>query len=260
MAKGVRMSDIAKQLGVSTVTVSKALAQQKGVSEEMREKIRVLAEELGYKTPSTIKNENHRSYNIGVLVAEAYIEKYATFYWEFYQKINTSAVKENCFVILEVLENIAEKELYVPKMIQEEKIDGLLILGSVQTSYLKMLQEYSPVPVVYMDFYDKHMNEDCVISNNFYGGYKITNYLFEKGHKKIGFVGTILATESIMDRYLGYQKALMEHEEEIRRDWILQDRDQFRGSYEKITLPDELPTAFVCNCDLTASKIGRAHV
>ena len=47
MAKGVRMSDIAKQLGVSTVTVSKALAQQNGVSEEMREKMRVLEEEQG---------------------------------------------------------------------------------------------------------------------------------------------------------------------------------------------------------------------
>ena len=36
MAKGVRMSDIAQRLGVSTVTVSKALADQKGVSEELR--------------------------------------------------------------------------------------------------------------------------------------------------------------------------------------------------------------------------------
>ena len=47
MAKGVRMSDIAKRLGVSTVTVSKALADQKGVSEEMRERIKLLAEEMG---------------------------------------------------------------------------------------------------------------------------------------------------------------------------------------------------------------------
>ena len=40
MAKGIRMADIAKELGVSTVTVSKALGNQKGVSEELRERIK----------------------------------------------------------------------------------------------------------------------------------------------------------------------------------------------------------------------------
>lgn len=38
MAKAVKLADIAEQLGVSTVTVSKALSGQKGVSEAMREK------------------------------------------------------------------------------------------------------------------------------------------------------------------------------------------------------------------------------
>ena len=47
MAKAVKLADIAEQVGVSTVTVSKALSGQKGVSEEMREKIKNLAEELG---------------------------------------------------------------------------------------------------------------------------------------------------------------------------------------------------------------------
>ena len=45
MAKAVKLADIAEQLGVSTVTVSKALSGQKGVSEAMREKIKQLADE-----------------------------------------------------------------------------------------------------------------------------------------------------------------------------------------------------------------------
>ena len=54
MAKAVKLADIAEQVGVSTVTVSKALSGQKGVSEEMREKIKNLAEELGYRSPSAV--------------------------------------------------------------------------------------------------------------------------------------------------------------------------------------------------------------
>ena len=57
MAKAVKLADIAEQLGVSTVTVSKALSGQKGVSEAMREKIKQLADELGYKQPSAVKKE-----------------------------------------------------------------------------------------------------------------------------------------------------------------------------------------------------------
>ena len=82
MAKSVRMADIAKELGVSTVTVSKALSDQKGVSEEMREKIKELAVQMGYKAVGSGKDGGHPSYNIGVLVLETYIEKYSSFYWE----------------------------------------------------------------------------------------------------------------------------------------------------------------------------------
>ena len=52
MAKTVKLADIAEMVGVSTVTVSKALSGQKGVSEEMRDKIKKLADELGYRSPS----------------------------------------------------------------------------------------------------------------------------------------------------------------------------------------------------------------
>ncbi|MBQ7774975.1 MAG: LacI family DNA-binding transcriptional regulator [Lachnospiraceae bacterium] len=258
MAKEVRMADIAKQLGVSTVTVSKALSDQKGVSEEMREKIKALAEELGYKSAAAAKKEAKRSYNMGVLIEGTYIERYASFYWEFYQKINTSASKENCFVILEVLSVEDEKNLVEPKILQENKIDGLMILGRVPTEYLAMLQKKSKVPVVYIDFYDQKIKGDSVISNSFYGAYSITNYLFEMGHRKIGFVGTIMATESIMDRYLGYQKAMIEHGEPIHDEWIIQDREKHIYIYEQLPLPKELPTAFVCNSDLTASRLIRS--
>ena len=74
MAKAVKLADIAKPLGVSVVTVSKALSGQKGVSDEMRAKIVELADKLGYVQPSAAKREQiSRSHNIGVLIREEYI-------------------------------------------------------------------------------------------------------------------------------------------------------------------------------------------
>ena len=111
MAKAVKMADIAAKLGVSTVSVSKALAGQKGVSEEMRERIIRLAEEMGYQRPAGKEEEKKRSFNIGVVVSGSYIEKYATFYWELYQELNTASAQRNCFVLLEILNTADEKAM-----------------------------------------------------------------------------------------------------------------------------------------------------
>ena len=68
MSKAVKLADIAAVVGVSTVTVSKALSDQKGVSEELREKIKRLAEEMGYQPPAATKKLASNKYNLGVLV------------------------------------------------------------------------------------------------------------------------------------------------------------------------------------------------
>lgn len=257
MAKSVKMSDIAERLNVSTVTVSKALSDQKGVSEDMRNKIKKLAMELGYQKPVAKQEDRSRSLNVGVIVPEDYIEKYQTFYWEMYQEINMAAIKNNSFIMLEVVSASDEKAMIPPKLLKESKVDGLIVLGGLASEYLKMIKEHYATPTVYLDFYDPNIKEDCVISNSFYGTYMLTNYLFDNGHTNIGFVGTVLATKSITDRFLGYMKSLMEHGKTIREDWVLDDRDSDRHNFQQFLLPEEMPTAFVCNCDTIASWIIR---
>lgn len=86
----------------------------------------------------------------------------------------------------------------------------------------------------------------------------LTNYLYDMGHREIAYVGTLCSTNSITDRYLGYQKSLMEHNLEVRKDWIIDDRNLETGKIDlnkNICLPKDMPTAFVCNCDLTAGYL-----
>lgn len=267
MAKDVRMSDIAAVVGVSTVTVSKALGGQKGVSEQVREKIIKTAEEMGYRKSTGIMDADGGNYHIGVLIPERFVEKYASFYWEMYQETAKRAMQKNCFTILEILESDKEEIGEMPMLLQEQKVDGILIIGWTNKEYFELLKKQMKVPFACMDFYEEDMDGvdrecDCVISDGFYGAYRLTNYLYRKGHKRIGFVGSYLATNSIMDRYLGYMKSLLEHHLEVRRDWVIRDRDEVSGSMEgyrtQLRLPEELPTAFVCNCDLTASYLIRA--
>ncbi len=259
MAKAVKLADIAARVGVSTVTVSKALSGQKGVSEETRGKIRKLAEEMGYRQPSAARREMHRqrSYNIGVLIEDQYLDKYESFYWKMYQQVSVSALSCECFALMEVVSSRMEEELEMPKVVREQKVHGIIIIGRMQSGYLKKLKENSSVPVVYVDFTDEEPGTDAVVSDNYYGAYHLVNYLLKQGHSRIAYVGTLLATSSITDRYFGYAKSLMEHGISLRDDWQMDDRDIDSGfiQEELLQLPEEMPTAFFCNCDLTAGKL-----
>jgi len=256
MAKMVRLSDIAEKLEISTVSVSKALSNQKGVSEELRLKIREVADEMGYIPISTMKKKNSdKNFNIGVLLPNKFLDQYDSFYWQLYQKIATEVVKKDSFSMLEVIDEKDEQTLHLPKLLSEDKVDGLILLGSPINGYAKMIQKKSKVPVVYLDFVEPEVEEDSVISDGYNGTYKMTNYLFSLGHKKIAYVGTLLATGSITDRYFGYCKSLLEHDVEVRKEWILPDRTLGKDSDldEVIKVPENMPTGFVCNCDLSAA-------
>ena len=257
MAKAVKLSDIAERVGVSTVTVSKALSGQKGVSEEVREKIRSIAEELGYQQPSVArKSQNRKSYNIGILISERFLVKYESFYWQMYQAVATRATAKECFTMLEVIGVAEEENSKMPKLVQERKVDGIIVIGKMMDAYLQHLNTEAGIPVIYLDYYNGREASDSVISNSYYGTYELTYYLYRMGHRKIAYVGTLLATESITDRYFGYRKALLELGLEQKKEWVLDDRHIETGEIDTVNMlqiPNDMPTAFVCNCDLTAS-------
>lgn len=255
MAKDVRLADIAERLAVSTVTVSKALSGQKGVSENLRERIRRLADEMGYKQPSAQPGEKRdKSYNIGVLVAARYMEQGDSFYLQMYQQVATRAMAEGGFTLMEVVSGRAEAESMLPMLVQEQKADGMIVIGRLADGYLDRLEE-TDVPVVYLDFCSEKRQTDAVVADNYYGAYRLTNYLFDMGHRHIGYVGTLLSAAQVTDRYFGYARSMLEHGEQIRPEWVLEDREKTGGLIDPVRfmqLPEEMPTAFVCSCDLAA--------
>lgn len=254
----VRLADIAEKVGVSTVTVHNALSGHKGVSEEMRLRIQEEAKRLGYQQPSTaIKKQevsNKDFTKIGVIIAENYLAQYATFYWKMYQELTIIASEKRCFTIIEILKKEEEKRtLQLPQIVMEQSVEALIVIGEIDKKYIRKLIESISIPLVFLDFYDKDIAKDAVITDNFYGMYLMTEHLFEQGIEEIGFVGSIYATSSIMDRYCGFMKSMMEHKREIIPEWVIEDRDEM--GQVQFELPKRLPKAFVCNCDLVAGMI-----
>lgn len=251
----VRLADIAEKIGVSTVTVHNALSGQKGVSEELRQQILKLADEMGYRqnTAAAKRERGGGLKNIGVIISEKYLAEYTTFYWKMYQEMALMAADKNCMTSVEILKHEMETDFILPKVVAQDTVEGLIIMGMISKKYIRFLQRESRMPVIFLDFYDKELSTDSVIGDNFYGMYLMTEYLFEHGINRMAYVGSIRATSSIMDRFCGFQKALWEHGQELPEEWLIEDRNEMGNVM--FELPERLPEAFVCNCDLVAGKL-----
>lgn len=251
MSKNISMYEIAKLFNVSKVTVSKALNDKPGVSEKLKEEIKEKAQELGYRMNTAAKSlKTKKSYNVGVLIAERYIGDRETYYFGVYGKLATKFSSLGYSTIMETLSYESEVNLKLPQMYLELKVDAIIVLGQLNSNYLKLFNDFS-IPVLYFDFYANNSTIDSVVVDNFYSGLEITQYLIDHGHKEVGFIGNLYATSSIQDRFLGYYRCLLENKLLINYDYVISDRDD-AGNFIEIELPNNLPTAFVCNCDQVA--------
>lgn len=256
MGKPVRMADIAEQLNISVVSVSKALAGKPGVSEEMRAKVVALARQMGYAGRSGSESGNTGGTgNIGVLVSDRFFNE-NTFYSNLYRSLVLSSTGEGLTCMLEIVSDKVEKAGQMPTLVTGRKVDGLIFMGNLDLDYLRTVTA-SGLPCILLDFYIPCGPLDCVVSDNLEGGIALTEHLLSQGCREIGFVGSIWATSSIMSRYLGYQQALRMAGIVPREDWLLDDRD-INGLFIPIQLPERLPRAFLCSCDEVAYNLVKS--
>lgn len=252
----VKLSDIAKELNISTVSVSNALNGKKGVSEELRMKILDTAEELGYqRTIHEPDKKKQTQLTIGVVISERYIKQNGlSFYMRMYQELVLAASGKNALTLLEVLSRENEEKFMIPDLLYNDNVDGIIILGEMKHPYTGLLKKNSRKPIIFLDYYEDIPDTDFIISDGYNGMYSMTRVLIRAGYKKIGFVSYFRRTSSITDRYLGYRKAIQESGLELRKDWFI-DMTKTENMRFEIELPKELPEAFVCHNDLAAKAL-----
>ena len=246
------MRDIAREVGTSAVTVSKAMAGKTGMSDELRMKILKKASEMGYEYPHSSRLLPREHLEIGILIPDKYFAP-DSFYAEMYKRLVKRMADHGHFGLLEILDPEQEQDLALPTLLTTKHVDGLIMLGEPAKPYYRKVAQ-AGTPMVFLDFYDEQANADAVAGDNSYGTYRLTSHLIRRGHREIGFVGNTKVTSSIMDRFLGYYRAMLVNDLQVREEWILSDREM-TGGLVKPVLPEKLPTAFVCNCDMTARML-----
>ena len=247
----VTMKMIAEKLNVSTVSVSKALNNKEGVGDNLRKKIIETAKELGYKTKRVAQSSSEPRL-IGVVISKYFLNPAPSFYWSLYECVYQALKVRNYQCLLEIVDFGEEEE--APGFLTRHDLDGIVVVGFVKTKYMKII-EASGLPIVMVDFFNERISGMGITPDNINSAYRITSYLIDSGHKEIGYVGNIKAMPNIMDRFLGYYRALLINDIAFNKDWVISDRDINMNLYDEFSLPDSMPTAFVCNNDQTAYRL-----
>lgn len=250
----ISLQTIANELNISKVTVSKALNDKEGVSEELRQQIKDKAKELGYQVNVIAKSlKSNKTYNIGIIISERYVQSTSSYYLDIYTKFTKEFSNLGYSVIMEIIEAEKENEGLLPNLVVSRKVDAVIILGECKKSYLKLFDDIS-IPTLFFDFSVPDLLFDSVITDNCFSGCEATNLLIQAGHRRIAYVGNIYSTSSIKERYLGYYRALLDANIPLDLSLVLSDRDE-KGLLTDIILPDNMPTAFLCNNDQVAYNL-----
>lgn len=251
MVKKIVMKDVADELGISVVSVHKAISGKEGVSEELRSQIIKKADEMGYNyKKNDLEEENSK--NVAIIISEKFISD-GSFYFKIYQNMITKLSEYGYIGMLEIIRADDEISGRMPNVVNSNNLAGIIVIGEIDDRLINTLRK-TEKKIIFFDFENENYNIDSVISDNINGGFLLTRYLFKRGYKHIGFIGSYKRTRSILDRYMGYVKYLIAHDIELEKKWIIEDRDD-KGKYIDINLPDELPDAFICSCDVIAYKV-----
>lgn len=253
MSKLVRMSDIAQQLHISTVTVSKALSGKDGVSDALRLKIQQTAEQMGYQR-KTIQAERSNRFTVAVLIDCYHVNRTNSFSWTIYEGLLTALENRGHVGKLEAISESDVEHGILPESIQQHQIDGMIQLCPFTPAYCKKLQE-TGIPIVIGDMMDANFPQDTVLSDSYYGMYTLTNYVLQKGHRDIVFVGAIHKNPVLSDRFYGFCRAMMEAGISVTKNHVLVDRDKsghYALSADQLT---HIPTAFICSRDSSAYQL-----
>jgi LacI family transcriptional regulator len=251
--KRVTMQDIADQLAVSKVSVSKALSNQPGTSAALRERILKKAFEMGYrgKPRAVVQSPPFR---FSIVVAERFFFENEQFYTRLYMHLLQNCTAQKLSLHLHVIHRTAESARAFGDAMEEGRYDGVFVCGEIDDLYLDRVARLR-VPLLAMDFYRDRLPIDTIMVDNFIAGFTATMHLIEHGHSRIGFLGDHRSTSSISDRYFGYLKALTLSDVDFNRRWHIPANFEFNMFTRRFSLPDPLPTAFVCHCDSAACQL-----
>jgi LacI family transcriptional regulator len=225
----VTIKDIARELGISPSTVSRALKDHPDISPETKKAVNELAEKLNYQPNIVALNLRQRKTNtIGVIIPELVHFFFSTVI----SGIEDIAYEAGYNVILAQSNESYQREVTDMKALFNTRVDGMLLSISRETTNFEHIDSIvnKGMPIV---FYDRMYNNPAcskVIVDDYSGAKEAVLHMIDNGCKKIAHLQPFPNLMISIDRLRGYEDALKERNFEVNPEWIAHCNE---GTYEE---------------------------
>jgi DNA-binding LacI/PurR family transcriptional regulator len=248
------IKDIARSLGYSPSTVSRALRDCNDISETTKQLVLDYANKINYTpNPIALSLKARRSRSIGVIVHEIA----NSFFSQVINGIESVARESGYNVIITQSLGSYENEMSITKMLASRSIDGCLVSVAPETAdlgHFTNLQERG-LPIVFFDRIAEDLSGHQVLIDNRLGGFKGVHHLLKNNCRRIAFIGDSPHQYITEQRLEGYKRALSEHHFEIDGSLIKYcphdgaDHDEVEAVMHELFYADNKPDAIFTSTD-----------
>ena len=207
--------EVAKQAGVSTATVSRVFNAPELISASTRERVLETADRLNYhplrarqRAPLDVNAKGVSPNEKGFIGFQFFSESSTDLLQAnaFYAPLLASAQSTAAKLGLHLLVNTIDRHQLtkkLPKMVREQTVSGMLLVGTAEPEILALFSENVP-QIILVDYRDPTNRHDCILSDGLGGALAATKYLFGLGHTRIAFLRDNALPLSFRDRLRGF--------------------------------------------------------
>ncbi|TLU98713.1 LacI family DNA-binding transcriptional regulator [Dyadobacter luticola] len=210
MTKPATIKDIARKLGISVATVSRALRDAYDVSKETKKLVEETAAAMHYRpnfnATGLVKRSTHK---IGIIIPS--ITNY--YFSTVITGIQEYAFEKGYQVILYVTNDSPDWEEKIVRELSPGSIDGMLACITSNTKSFIHFQELidGGLPIVFFDRFAESLNASRVLQDDYNGACIATEHLIQCGYKKIAHVTGPAKLSLTQNRLKGYLDTLGKH-------------------------------------------------
>jgi len=253
------MKDIARELGISVSTVSRALKDSPRISAERRAMIQQYAREHNF-TPNMLAESLRHSKVQPIKLIGVIIPEFTHFYFSsVLAGIEEEASARGYLIMVAQSGESYEREVRICQSFYENKVCGIIVSQAKDThryDHFELLME-AGVPLVFYDRICTGVNASRVVVDDYMGALNAVTYLIETGCKRIAFYGSAPTLEISKNRFNGYKDALLKHglkfDESITR--ICDNRADAEAITPELLEGEHVPDGFFAVNDDTAIGI-----
>ena len=247
----VTMDALAAELGISKNTVSRALRDLPGVSDDMRQRIFKLAGDSGYKLKSKEKLLLHV-----VMIYRKRLADDMLFWPSVIGGIMDYAADRNISIRTVTVDSNSTGSSLI-SAVSEQKCDGLLVVNDIDDAILSQLAGLQ-LPMVVVDYHSNAVDCDYVNTDNKKGIYKALSHLIDNNHRKLGFIGNADHLFSFRERFGAFRYYMRKNnlpldERFIWLDSTYEDYTYLRDKIDLLKNCGDPATAFICVNDVMAA-------